>query len=306
MGLSNASAPPPIQNLPTELKLQVLSNLSFVQLTDARAINTHFQNLIQSRDNRASLFQPLAEHYINRLQTFADHNIYYDSSVTLLEALHRWITLRGILVSSHTRAKGYGWFCEHWDEVKNGVSPSQSYGTDHTNMMFFVITVMRLHFHHHMPELEGMVAVVYPDIDAFVNACPLKGCGRFDIHRSDLERIYYTIKDTPGGYFKGDLRASSPGEEVGNKTGWGPLHGPSVFYHGGHERPIKYRGICTLADLKEQLGVPDIPERAFAYFVRTESAYRKIEHAVNTGTALKPLEKLEVLREMFIDLCVKR
>lgn len=201
-----------LEKLPTELKLTVLSHLNFSELTEARSLNTGFRRLIEK--NGTLLVKSLINAYIHQLRQYISFNIYYDPSVTFLEALDRWISLRGLRVwVTQNTFNGVVEFCDHWDEVKNGIHRVNNWPPWNYDMEEVVDAVVKLHAQYHTTDSRQFEALFYEDLDAFIRDCPQNGCERFGLTGQDLTKVYYTIKDTPNWYFESDVRQPSYGTQ---------------------------------------------------------------------------------------------
>lgn len=120
-----------------------------------------------------------------------------------------------------------------------------------------------------------------------------------EMSKEDLQAVYGMVRDTKDGYFQGNVCMRSL-----------PMRLPKwclTELYGGVEqlfvRNMRILNVCTGSkQLSNLLGVPDITEhtRGFAYYVKTEWAYRRLEEAFQKGQPLSLREKAAVLEETFL------
>ena len=132
---------------------------------------------------------------------------------------------------------------------------------------------------------------MFANADDFVKA-QLLHAEWFSKTSSRLTTMYYRIK-------KGWLSAAKI-HGARDDTLLRPLT-PVSGLHGGYEDfQGRYLGICSVDELEQRFGVPQINQWTHGYYVRTEWAYERVKEVVMNETELEPKERLNVLQQMFI------
>ena len=298
--------PSRFEDLPTELKLQILGHLDFIDLTNARALNSHFKHLIELRENRI-FFDPecLLCSPGNRIARFVSHNIRYDTieehNLDVLDALSRFLLYRGMWPEETYLSEDVRDFCDHWislfEDDKFQLQEVIAFRT-------FVRGLVKLHGKHHLThQVERSRNTELTSIFTDAKECIKQVMGAltpFDRMWWDWSWICWKIKHTPGGMFPCQSHCSDDEKLLRPLTPVTHLHSQDP------ELQARGQGVCTMGALCDRFSIPRLPKRIFAYYVRSEWAYGKVKDLFEKDllgdgkNELTSTVKLKVMQEMFI------
>ena len=293
-----------LEDLPPEIKLRILGFLTFKALTAARSLNSHFQNLIELKENHA-FFKPkvLVQPTLSRLRKHAKLAVWNYYGDTLRQP-DEFLNNRGMWLDESYLEADLEDFCD-----RMALAPKGREGVLRKDFLALVKLQVK---YHSSPYSKTTGAAKdapgffkkheYQSYDACYFWCDVYSCRHLSKahepfhrlgHQRTKQRLYYQVRTRPGVF-----RAKF--YEPSNEMLVQPLTPITRMHSTKTEFQSRAKGLCSVETLCSELKVPRIEERLFAYYVRSEWAYEKVKDVVTNGSKLKPREKLKVLQDMFI------
>lgn len=294
----NSSTSMSLELLPTELKLQILHQLPARSLACLEKVNKHFHAFISS--NEVRLARSIEGKEGTRLQDHLYCLMYYDPSLSLLDALIRHFTYYGIPSHSVPRDEIMLDFV-NLRVCRFGYGPLSD---ERSADGFVAEALMSLHIDHHFvrPLQDQYQSPHYTSFSLWEEEMSLRNF-RAQYSRQEQQRLWSQI--TSADCFP---EADRYLEVKDFKTLPHHFLTKKSWYPEGFRRMIERhretsRQYCDVVDLVRMFEVPKLPGRRlqFAYCTTRSEMKEVVLEATQAGAStLRPLLRAHVLEDMLI------
>ena len=313
-----------LDNIPPELTVGILSNLTAKDIARFRRVSKHMLNFVDYHLN--AVLKTLESRKIEDLRGFIKYTLDFGEEIPFHHALGRVIKHRGIWPQYVDCAPSIMLFSALWIHHQQrryphpigGMNPLPGY------VCMLAGTLLDLHVQRHTSDFQSFSKSM-PDLPAFLRRAMLQdsysdsATKHYRIDEAYATRMYHDICDPEKHVLDGPLHgqpinkagSADRARRIGNRcnpqshTPQWPLTRLQITEADSPDQRERCRGICRQTTLGAMLGVPLLPavwsgQYDLAYCVESGWAYNVVKGAWATGKAPTGLLRAAVLEEMYI------
>ena len=279
-----------LTELPYELKLIIFTQLLSQEVVRLRTTCKALRDSID--DNAQQISKVICNRKLTQLKNFVGYYVTYEGDVDFLEALSRWVRLRGWAPSEHpfmtgtTNRASMDVFSKHWTPIKMYPDLSEQTQKTISGIAHFVWDISQdrnpagstgedLYRYSFLQRMQGL----RQDVPGFTDEECISMCNE--------------LRDTPGGRLSGPHRENTI---IGGKIAFkDSLHapGPEPSKLCRTVNPIAYERWITPKDAVEIFGVPRLPwTNQFTYCIESDWAHRTMNEITRLHTLNRPIPPL--------------
>ncbi|KAF7189087.1 hypothetical protein HII31_09509 [Pseudocercospora fuligena] len=305
-----SKAPTSFQNLPVELKTDILSYLPFTEVRNCRRVCKDFRDIVDEKSNAIVLYRPSQDRDRDRLND-AVANVLDLKGVSFFDTLVRWFKQRGLMLDIEMRHILLEALVGEW-LMQQGVQSTELEMEVYTFMLVYwadalIAAHVRAHidsrhegFYHDPSSISDRLnqppwPTVLPRLELTygISARDLIQWGRE--MEQDSRRLAAPTRIPQPGYVLTPLKYFVPDTSLAHLI-------PDPELWDGRWRVREEHGISgSMERLAELFDLRALPEscRHFAFCVKTKRAYDIVEAAVG-GADISEHDKAFVLEDMYL------